>query len=190
MRIRLPAMCAALLLPAAMAAQQMTMPMPAMPKVGDMAPDFTLAAGTRAGVSAKPVTLSSLRGQTVVIAFYPKQRSSGCTVQMRHYRDAYDQIFQGGKGVTLLAISTDSVKDIASWAADSGFQWTFLSDVNKEAGMAYATATAGRYERRVVFVVAPNGKISYVMNPFVEVDPTSYEALTKAITDAKAMKTQ
>ena len=105
-----------------------------MPKVGDMAPDFTLAAGTRAGVSAKPVTLSDLRGQTVVIAFYPKQRSSGCTIQMRHYRDEYDQIFHGGKGVTLLAISTDSVKDIASWAADSSFQWTFLSDVNKDAG--------------------------------------------------------
>lgn len=190
MRFTLPALCAALMLPVAVAAQQMTMPMPAMPKVGDMAPDFTLAAGTRAGVSAHPVKLSDLRGQTVVIAFYPKQRSSGCTIQMRHYRDAYDQIFHGGKGVTLLAISTDSVKDIASWAADSGFQWTFLSDVNKEAGMAYATASAGRYERRVVFVVAPNGRISYVMNPFNEIDATSYDALTKAINDAQAMKSE
>lgn len=188
MRTKLPALCAALFFPVALVAQQMTMPMPAIPKVGDMAPDFTLAAGTRAGVSAKPVKLSDLRGQTVVIAFYPKQRSGGCTIQMRHYRDAYDQIFHGGKGVTLLAISTDSVKDIASWAADSGFQWTFLSDVNKEAGMAYATAGSGRYERRVVFVVAPNGRISYVMNPFNEVDPTSYEMLTKAINDAKGMK--
>ena len=54
----------------------------AMPKVGDMAPDFTLAAGTRAGIADKPVTLSSLRGRTVVLAFYPRQRSSGCTIQM------------------------------------------------------------------------------------------------------------
>lgn len=188
MRITFPALCAALVLPVALAAQQMTMPMPAMPKVGDVAPDFTLAAGTRAGVSAKPVKLSALRGQTVVISFYPKQRSGGCTIQMRHYRDAYQQIFHGGKGVTLLAISTDSVKDIASWAADSGFQWTFLSDVNKEAGMAYATAGQSRYEHRVVFVVAPSGKISFVMNPFNEIDPTSYETLTKAINDAKGMK--
>ena len=188
MRNRIPALVAALFLPVSLAAQQMTMPMPEMPKVGDVAPDFTLAAGTRAGVSAKPVKLSDLRGQTVVIAFYPKQRSSGCTIQMRHYRDAYNQIFNGGKGVTLLAISTDSVKDIASWAADSGFQWTFLSDVNKDAGMKYATAGMGRYEKRVLFVVAPNGKISYVMNPFNEVDPTSYETLTKAINDAKGMQ--
>ncbi|MGH7592739.1 MAG: hypothetical protein ACRELE_02660, partial [Gemmatimonadales bacterium] len=66
MRIQLPALCAALLLPVALAGQQMTMPMPAMPKVGEMAPDFTLAAGTRAGVLAQPVKLSALRGQTVV----------------------------------------------------------------------------------------------------------------------------
>jgi len=188
MRISFPAFIAALVLPATLAAQQMTMPMPAMPKVGDMAPDFSLAAGTRAGVSDKPVKLSDLRGQTVVIAFYPKQRSGGCTIQMRHYRDGYEQIFHGGKGVTLLAISTDSVKDIASWASDSSFQWTFLSDLNKEAGMEYATAGSSRYERRVVFVVAPNGKIAFVMNPFNEVDATSYDTLAKAINDAKGMK--
>jgi peroxiredoxin Q/BCP len=187
MRYVLPALCVSLALPAALAAQQTVTPMADMPKVGDMAPDFTLAAGTRTGISAKPVTLSQLRGQTVVLAFYPKQRSGGCTIQMRHYRDAYDQIFSGGKGVTLLAISTDSVKDIASWAADSSFQWTFLSDVNKEAGKLYATAGAGRYERRVLFVIAPNGKITHVMNPFNEVDPMSYEELTKAINDAKGM---
>ena len=187
MRKAFRAFYAGALFPAALLGQQMTMPM-AAPKVGDAAPDFTLAAGTRAGISTKPVTLSSLRGQVVVLAFYPKQRSGGCTIQMRHYRDAYDQIFSGGKGVTLLAISTDSVKDIASWASDSSFQWTFLSDVNKDAGMKYATAGAGRYEQRVLYVVAPNGKISHVMNPFREIDPMSYEELTKAINDAKGMK--
>lgn len=190
MRFKLLPVVAAFCFPVALAAQQMTMPMAPMPKVGDMAPDFTLAAGTRAGISSKPVTLSALRGQVVVLAFYPRQRSSGCTIQMRHYRDAYDQIFSGGKGVTLLAISTDSVKDIASWAADSGFQWTFLSDVNKDAGMKYATVLSRGFENRVLFVVAPNGRISHVMNPFREIDATSYDELTKAINDAKAMKAE
>jgi peroxiredoxin Q/BCP len=184
MRSMLRALSATLLLPAALAAQA------TMPKVGDMAPDFTLAAGTRAGISAKPVTLSSLRGQVVVIAFYPRQRSGGCTIQMTHYRDAYDKIFNGGKGVTLLAVSTDSVKDIASWAKDSSFQFTMLSDVDAAAGKEYNTMYPGarKMEQRVVFVVAPNGKISYVMNPFREVDATSYDELTKAINDAKGMK--
>lgn len=188
MRVKFAVAVAGLLFPLALSAQQTVTPAPTMPKVGDMAPDFTLAAGNRTGVLAKPVKLSDLRGQTVVLAFYPKQRSSGCTIQMRHYRDHYKDIFNDGKGVTLLAISTDSVKDIASWAADSAFQWTFLSDVNKEAGNAYATTGRGRYEQRILFVVAPNGRISHVMNPFNEVDATSYDELTKAINDAKGAK--
>ncbi len=177
---------AAVLVPTLLAAQQST-----MPKVGDMAPDFTLAAGSRTGVAATPVHLADLRGHTVVLAFYPRQRSSGCTIQMTHYRDAYDSIFHGGKGVTLFSISTDSVKDIASWAADSGFQWTFLSDVNGTAGREYATMYPGRnMERRVVFVIAPDGRISFVMNPFNEIDATAYRQLTAAINDARSRKSE
>ncbi len=47
------------------------------PKVGDMAPDFTLPASTKDGVSTLPLKLSELRGQVVVIAFFPKSRTKG-----------------------------------------------------------------------------------------------------------------
>ena len=47
------------------------------PKVGDLAPDFTLPAATRDGLRPKPITLSGLRGQTVVLAFFPKARTGG-----------------------------------------------------------------------------------------------------------------
>jgi hypothetical protein len=47
------------------------------PKVGDMAPDFTLPASTHAGVNPLPLRLSELRGQVVVIAFFPKSRTRG-----------------------------------------------------------------------------------------------------------------
>lgn len=189
MRLAIRALTAGLLFPLALAAQQSVTPAAPMPKVGDVAPDFTLAAGTMAGVSAKPVKLSDLRGQTVVIAFYPRQRSSGCTIQMKHYRDHFAEIFGTGKGVTLLAVSTDSVKDIASWAVEEKFPFTFLSDVDGSTGKAYATMYSGRnMERRILFVVAPNGRISHVMSPFNEIDATSYEELTKAINDAKGMK--
>ena len=138
MRSMFRALCGSLLLPAALAAQATT---PAgMPKVGDVAPDFTLAAATNAGISAKPVTLSSLKGRTVVLAFFPRQRSSGCTIQMQAYRDKYDSLFHNGNGVALFGISTDSTKDLASWAAEAHFQFTFLSAiVNADAGMKYAT---------------------------------------------------
>ena len=189
MRIPVSALCGGVLFPFVLAAQQGAAPAATSPKVGDVAPDFTLAAGTMAGISAKSVKLSDLQGRTVVIAFYPQQRSSGCTIQMKAYRDKYTEVFGGGKDVTLLAVSTDSVKDIASWATEEKFPFTMLSDVDGTAGKLYATlAPGGRYERRIVYVVAPNGKISYVMNPFREVDPTSYKELTKAIHDAKGAK--
>lgn len=47
------------------------------PKVGDVAPDFTLPASTKAGLLAKPIHLADLRGQVVVLAFFPKARTSG-----------------------------------------------------------------------------------------------------------------
>ncbi len=47
------------------------------PKVGDLAPDFTLPASTQAGVNPTPIRLSELRGQVVVIAFFPKSRTRG-----------------------------------------------------------------------------------------------------------------
>ncbi len=47
------------------------------PKVGDVAPDFTVPAATKAGVLPKPIRLSDFRGQTVVLAFFPKARTGG-----------------------------------------------------------------------------------------------------------------
>jgi len=61
----------ALIAPGALASQD------GGPKVGDLAPDFTLPAATRDGLRPKPITLSGLRGQTVVLAFFPKARTGG-----------------------------------------------------------------------------------------------------------------
>jgi hypothetical protein len=63
--------CVAILAPVALAAQD------SGPKVGDLAPDFTLPAATQAGLRPTPITLSGLRGQTVVLAFFPKARTGG-----------------------------------------------------------------------------------------------------------------
>ena len=68
---------AALAAPAAARAQQTPAPPPTGPKVGEMAPDFTLPGATRYGRLRDPVTLSSLRGNTVVLAFFIKARTRG-----------------------------------------------------------------------------------------------------------------
>ena len=143
-----------------------------------MAPDFTLPGATSAGVLATPVQLSALRGKTVVLAFFPKARTSGCTVQMKTYRDQYATLFGGGKDVTLLAISTDADSTLASWAKDEAFPFTFLSDVDGTVGKQYgAFNPKSSMDNRVLLVIAPDGKVSYVASPFREVDPTSYSIL-------------
>ena len=85
------------------------------PKVGDVAPDFTLPGATKAGVTSAPVSLSKLKGQTVVIAFFPKARTSGCTAQMTHYRDLWASMFNSGKGITVIGVSVD---------ADTALPWS------------------------------------------------------------------
>ena len=77
--MRIPTRSFAALLALALASPVMAQdPAPAGgPKVGDMAPDFTLPASTQAGVNPTPIRLSELRGQVVVIAFFPKSRTRG-----------------------------------------------------------------------------------------------------------------
>lgn len=177
------AVIAAMLLGAAPLAAQAT------PAVGTMAPDFTLPGATVKGVLPQPVKLSDLRGRTVVLAFYPKARTSGCTIQMKAYRDQYATIFGGGKDVTLLAISADADTTLAAWASEETFPFTFLSDIGGAVGKTYGVFNE-KYgiDSRVLFVVGPDGKITYVASPFREVDPTSYTALSTEVQKAVAGK--
>jgi len=182
---RFTLMAALLTVPAALTAQDVG------PKVGDVAPDFTLPAATMKGVSTAPLRLSELRGRIVVLAFFPRARTSGCTIQMKAYRDQYATLFGGGKDVTLLAISTDSAAALASWAIDEKFPFTFVSDAGKVAGVLYATLPEGRSaESRVAFVIGKDGKIAKIFRPFREVDATSYTELAAAITTARAATTK
>ena len=101
---------------------------------------------------------------------------------MDAYRDQYAQLFRGGTGVTLLAVSTDPIEALASWARDADYPFTFLSDSGGAVGRAYG-AFDPKYnlDDRTLFVVAPGAKISYVVDPFREIDPTAYTDLDRAI---------
>ena len=70
--------CAAAILPASVASAQQAQPaQPAGPGVGEVAPDFTIAGATRYGALRDPIRLSDFRGQTVVLAFFPRARTKG-----------------------------------------------------------------------------------------------------------------
>ena len=101
---------------------------------------------------------------------------------MEAYRDQYATIFKNGQGVTVLAISTDDVSTLADWAKEKDFPVTFVSDRDAVAGRAYdVKVPAVNMNRRVVFVVGPDGKVAHVMRPFRELSADAYTELGDAV---------
>ena len=159
------------------------------PKVGDIAPDFTLSGATKAGVLASPVSLAKLKGQTVIIAFFPKARTTGCTAQMTTYRDQWATLFNGGKSVTVIAISMDADTTQANWAYEANLPMTFVSDVTGEAGKSYgAYPWREGMENRLLYVVAPDGRISYTAKPFKPLSADAYTELGAAVKKTAGIK--
>ena len=152
------------------------------PNVGDMAPDFSLPAATRYGVLQAPLKLSDLRGQTVVVAFFPKARTSGCTVQLETYRDQYATLFNGGRKVVLVAVSADADTTLAGWARQADFPFVLASDQQGAAGSAYGAWIAqNKIDNRHLFVVGPDGRIAYVARPFKVMAQDAYTELAAAV---------
>src|SRR3954468_21607862 len=116
----------------AMAQQQAGMAaptMPATPAVGDVAADFTAQVTDSTG-KVWPVSLSQLKGKVVVLAFYPGDRTQGCTIELQKFRDDYKSIF--GDGVVVLPTSVDSLGSHASWAKEAHFPFALIADPKAE----------------------------------------------------------
>lgn len=101
---------------------------------------------------------------------------------MNAYRDQYATLFKNGRGVVLIAISADPDTALASWARDSEYPFLFASDSGTVVGRQYgALAEHPGLTNRNLFVVGPDGRISYRAVPFREIDPTAYKELAQAI---------
>jgi peroxiredoxin Q/BCP len=140
---------------------------------GIPAPDFTLP--TDAGDT---LTLSSLRGQWVVLFAYPKDDTSGCTVEACEFRDALPQ-FDASKAV-ILGISPDSVKSHVKFKAKFELPYTLLADEEKTVLQAYDVwKEKSMYGKtymgveRTTFLIDPTGQIAKV---FTKVKPAGHAA--------------
>jgi thioredoxin-dependent peroxiredoxin len=180
----------AITLPTAVLAQQQQAAIASPgPQVGDVAPQFTLPGATRDGVRSTPVSLAELKGKTVVIAFFPAARTSGCTVQMQAYRDQYEKLFRGGKDVVVVGISADADTTLANWAKESNFPMLFASDSELQAAALYGSKRpTGKYVARNLFVVGPDGKITHKITPFNVMSQDAYAELGKAVEAATGAK--
>jgi peroxiredoxin len=106
---------------------------------------------------------------------------------MEAYRDQYATIFNNGKGVAVIGISTDDDTVQYNWARDAHLPVYFASDPDAKVGKLYDVmmpVPLVKYEKRVVFVIDPTGKITHVMNQFKEMVADSYTELGDAVAKA------
>lgn len=121
---------------------------------GDDAPDFTLES-TVGGT----VTLSELRGAPVVLAFYPGDDTTVCTVQLRSYNDDLGAFED--RGARLLALSPQGIESHHAFAARYGLRIPLLVDRDKEVGEAYGVLGPLGFYRRSIVVVDRDGVVRW-----------------------------
>jgi thioredoxin-dependent peroxiredoxin len=144
---------------------------------GMKAPDFKLPTG-----DGKTFSLSAQKGKKVVLYFYPKDDTSGCTKEACSFRDNYAAFRR--KGVVLVGVSTDSAASHEKFAGKYELPFTLVSDEKKELVTKYGVwKEKNMYGRkymgteRTTFVIDENGVITHVF-PKVKVDGHTDEVLT------------
>ncbi|AFG38642.1 thioredoxin-dependent thiol peroxidase [Spirochaeta africana] len=138
---------------------------------GDTAPDFTLT-----DASGQPVTLAQFRGKKVVVYFYPKDNTPGCTTQACGLRDAYQDILD--KGAVVVGISADSEASHARFQSKYELPFHLVSDPEKIAISAFgAWGEKKMYGKvyqgitRCTFIIDETGTIAHV---FPKVSPKTH----------------
>lgn len=154
------------------------------PAPGVKAPDFSAPWADRSGIgTGEEWSLAAYKGQVVVLAFYPRDFTSGCTAEMRTFTDRYQAII--GSAV-LVGISADSLETHVRFAESLGMPFKLLSDPRQRVADKYgATGSNPGYNRRVVYVIGRDGKVAWREMQFGATDPKAYDRLQAAIADAQ-----
>lgn len=154
-------------------------------EVGKRAPDFSAAWADKdqLGPADQPFTLKQAAGKPVVLAFYPKDFTSGCTAEMTTFTEQYADLF--GPDVIVVGISADSLETHKLFADSLKMPFKLLSDPDQKVAELYGSKGDGGYNHRTVFVIGRDGKVVYRNMEFGAVDPTAYDDLKTALRQAK-----
>jgi len=128
------------------------------PKAGDTAPAFTAK-----DQDGKTVALADFAGkQAVLLYFYPKDMTPGCTKEACGFRDRLDSLKKDG--VVVLGVSRDDAESHKKFIAKEGLNFSLLVDTDGKVTEAYGAGMSGRnyMSRRVSFLIGKNGKIVHV----------------------------
>jgi thioredoxin-dependent peroxiredoxin len=142
-------------------------------QAGDKAPDFTLPSQ-----SGDQVRLSDRFGERVVVLyFYPKDETAGCTREACAFRDSYEVFAEAGAEV--IGVSSDSVESHAGFAGHYKLPFTLLSDEGGRVRKSYGVpATLGLLPGRVTYVIDRAGVVRHVVNSQVHIGRHIDAALT------------
>jgi peroxiredoxin Q/BCP len=148
-----------------------------MLRTGDQAPDFQLP-----DQNGDPVRLSELRGQTVVLYFYPRADTPGCTTQACGVRDRGGEY--GDAGARVIGVSPDSVEDVRKFAEKYRLDFTLLADADHAVADAYGTwGEKSMYGKkywgvqRATFLIDGDG---LVVRVFPKVSPKTHDDVVLA----------
>jgi peroxiredoxin Q/BCP len=155
------------------------------PQAGRQAPDFSLPWANKDGVgpAESPYQLWRDRGKTVVIAFYPRDFTSGGTAQMQAFAEQYETLF--GPDVVVVGINADSLATHGRFAARLGLPFRLLSDPNQQVARKYGSKGDSGFPRRTIYVVGPDGRVAYRNMRFDALDPDHYAELGSAVRAAR-----
>lgn len=142
-----------------------------MPQTGQKAPDFTLNSQ-----EGKPVSLHSFRGHWVVLYFYPKDMTQGCTIEAHNFQRDLAQ-YQA-KDAVILGVSVDSVDSHVQFCTKESLTFKLLSDAQHEVTKTYGSLTTLKYKgqdltlaARNTFLIDPSGVIRKV---YTRVNPNPH----------------
>jgi thioredoxin-dependent peroxiredoxin len=132
--------------------------------INDKAPDFTLQ-----DENGKEISLKDLRGQTVVLYFYPRADTPGCTVEACSFRDTFKQMQK--TGAVLLGVSPDTSKAQKKFQDKFKLPFSLLADADKKVADAFGVLQEkNMYGKKVMgivrttFIIGPDGKIQHIFS--------------------------
>ncbi len=138
--------------------------MPGVLKEGDKAPDFTVRDG-----EGKTVKLKDFRGKKMVLYFYPKDDTPGCTREACAFRDAFGKFKR--RGIEVLGVSLDSEASHKKFAAKFDLPFRLLADTDKAISEAYGTYGEKKFmgrkymgNHRMTFLIDEKGKIKRIFD--------------------------
>jgi thioredoxin-dependent peroxiredoxin len=145
-----------------------------VPSVGSVAPDFTLNSE-----DGKPVSLSAYRGKWVVLYFYPKDFSSGCTIEAHNFERDQTQYQQ--RNAVVLGVSVDTTDSHKRFCAKEGLEFKLLSDDDHKVSSKYGSLTNMgllKFASRHTFIINPEGRVARV---FIDVIPGKHSEEVLAV---------